>query len=400
MEALAPVRRTTRLTAPGRIVLPVAAASLAASWAFGGVVGLFSSTAVASLLLALLLTRRHLASLCVVPPGPARVHVGDSFTPKITLVRDGGLLAARHLRLYCGEGADFGERSAGHRLAVLPGERARVPITYRLHRRGRHRELDLVVSSTFPLGLVVHRLIYRLPVDFLALPRLGSLNDLGRLPRGRRDPVPQPRPLEHGEEELYGVRDWREGESMRRVHWRLTARRGRRIVREMRLQAEPPVNLVLATQVMQVLPLEAPRRRFERSVSLVATLAEHFLRRGRSVRLTLAGSEDVRLEVARGRGGLLRLLTALAEVKFEAGDPEAAIASAIEGVPDGEVPIAVIVGDGGPRPASRALTIDVEHPDTQRIFLPGRPWGHAWGGEAPSSFASVAEGVASSEGAW
>ena len=348
-------------------------------------VGLFSSTAVASLLLALVLTRHHLAGLRVAPPGEARVHVGDTFTPVITLVRDGGLLAARHLLLSCGEGAELGERLAGHRLAVMPGERVRVPITHRLRRRGRHRELELVVSSTFPLGLVVHRLIYRLPVDFLALPRLGSLNDLGRLPHGRRDAVAQPRPFEQGEEELYGVRDWREGESMRRVHWRLTARRGRRIVREMRLHAEPPVNLVLATLVQRVAPLEAPRRRFERSVSLVATIAEHFLRRGRTVRLTLAGSEDVRLEVGRGRGGLVRLLTALAEVRFDAGDPEAAIARAIETMPAGEVPIAVFVGDGGARPAGRALSIDVEHPDTQRIFLPGRPWGHAWVGEAPSS---------------
>ncbi|MEM7234006.1 MAG: DUF1549 and DUF1553 domain-containing protein, partial [Planctomycetota bacterium] len=36
-----------------------------------------------------------------------------------------------------------------------------LPISHRLHRRGRHHELQLVVASSFPMGLVEHRLHYR-----------------------------------------------------------------------------------------------------------------------------------------------------------------------------------------------------------------------------------------------
>ncbi|MEM7305587.1 MAG: DUF58 domain-containing protein [Planctomycetota bacterium] len=373
---LKPVRRTTRLTPSGRIALPVAGASLLASWAFGGLLGLFASTSVAALVLALALTRWHLRGLRVLPPGPARVHVGDVFTPEVMLVAGGSFHGARYLRLACGEGDGFVEHAAGQRLALGPGERARVPISHRLHRRGRHHELQLVVASSFPMGLVEHRLHYRLPVEFLALPRLGSLGELGALPRARREPLHEQQPFERGEEEFYGVRDWREGESLRRVHWRLSARRGRRIVREYRLHAEPPVHLVLGTHVAGTVPLDAPRRRFERAVSLAATVAEHFLRRGRAVRLTLAGDELFAVDAARGRGGLMRVPTALADVGFSAGSPREAVERGLQRVPEGEVPIAVFVGDGSTGASlGRALSIDVLSPETGRMFLPARPWG-------------------------
>ena len=385
--ARAAYRSTTRLTMAGRVALPVSAASLVGSWAFGGLIGLFASTSVAVLVCAWWLTRRQLSGLTLGPPPPARVHVGDAFHPEVTLQHDGRGPGTWHLRLTCGEASGTAERPAGSRFRLVPGERLRLPLEHRLLRRGRHPQLEVSVGSTFPFGLVEHRLHFRLPVDFLALPRLGSLNDLGRLPQGARDPQPQPRPFERGEEEFYGVRAWREGESVRRVHWRLSARRGRRVLREYRLNAEPPVHLVLATCVPQDTPLDAPRKRFERSVSLTATLAEHFLRRGRSLRLTLSGSEPVTHPLVRGRGGLLRLLSTLAEVGFVHGDSAQAADQGLGSVPRGEVPIAVFVGSrpSAPKPEGGPLRIDVLDPGLQRLFLPGAALGHggsAGGGRA------------------
>jgi len=384
-DALPPVRTRTRLSTAGRSAVPVAAASLIASWLFGGVIGLFASAAVAALLLAVVLARLSLSGLRVAPPAPARAHVGDVF-PLALELENAGSFRARHVGVRCGDerGRD-GVRCA----RIAPGERVRVVATHRLLRRGRHRTLVVTLSSSFPFGLVDRRATFELPCELLALPRLGSLNELTRLPHVRRSDVQAPARLVRGDEEFYGVRAWREGMSMRRVHWKLSARRGRRIVREMRAEEDAPVRLTLVACVPEALPLDAPRRRFERAVSLTATLAEHFLRAGRTVRLAFADSASAMgpgsgsgpaVEAARGRAGLLRILTALAEV-----EPRLATLDEVERASAGAQPsrdelvLVVFVGDGATsldeRRGAGVFAIDVEHPDAERLYLGGRRWG-------------------------
>jgi uncharacterized protein (DUF58 family) len=385
-DAFPPVRSTTVLTTAGRAAVPAAGASLLASWAFGGVIGLFASSAVAALLLALLLARLHVGGVRVASPSPARAHVGDAFPLELELCNASPSFAAHHLDVATGDG---GERGRARCPRIAPGERVRVPVAHRLLRRGRYRTLLVTVATSFPLGLVERRLAFELPCDLLALPRLGSLNDLGRLSRERRQDLPNRAQLARGDEEFYGVRAWRAGMSLRRVHWRLSARRGRRIVREMRREEEAPLHLMLVTTALAGMPLDAPRRRFERAVSLTATLAEHFLRDGRRLRLTLVGplgergERDASFEVTRGRAGLLRVLTALAEVEMRPGAP-AEVLGALERAHPAragrrerdEARIAVYVGDGAAPPPARGLVaIDVEHPDADRLFLSGRRWG-------------------------
>jgi uncharacterized protein (DUF58 family) len=384
LPPLPPTRASTRLTAAGRAALPAAGASLIASWAFGGVIGLFAATAVAALALALLLARLHAAGVRVAPPGPLRAHVGDAFPLELELANV-GRLAARHLIIAAGEGA--GERGAAGLAALAPGASLRVAVPHRLRRRGRHATLVVTVASAFPLALVERRLVFELPADLLALPRLGSLNDLGRLPEARRcDAARRARP-QRGDEEFYGVRAWRAGESLRRVHWRLSARRGRRIVREMRNEDEPPVHLTLATLASAGPPFDAPRRGFERAVSLTATLAEHLLRDGRTLRLVLAGAADATVDAARGRAGLLRVLTALAEVEMRVAaagadgalpaELRAALRRAAERARSarGAAHVAVLAGGGAGATFAGLRAIDVDHPDAARLFLPGRRWG-------------------------
>jgi uncharacterized protein (DUF58 family) len=196
--------------------------------------------------------------------------------------------------------------------------------------------------------------------------------------------------LARGDEEFYGVRAWREGMSLRRVHWRLSARRGRRIVREMRSEEDAPIHLMLVTVVPSGMPVEGPRRRFERAVSLAATLAEHFLRAGRRVRLSLLDSAGERAPTSessagawRGRAGLLGVLVALAEAEPRFGalrDVELALGGMRAS--RSETKLAIYVGDGasnhvggGVGGAPGWFAIDVEHPDASRLFSSGRRWG-------------------------
>jgi len=376
LELARPVRASTALTQVGRILLPFAGASLLASWILGGVLGFFCATSCALLALALLITRWHVGSLRLGSPAAIQVQVGDTFTLAIDVKNTARILHARDVVFACGVGDEKDLRPEGHMLVLRPGETRRVHVVHRLHQRGRHKELHIVLSSAFPFGLVRRRLYFQLPVNILGLPRLGSLHDLGRLPLAKPRLSATPRPRERGEEEFYGVRDWREGESVRRVHWRLSARRGRRIVREFRQNVEPAIQLVFVTCVSRPLTVGVPKRMFERSVSLAATVAEHFLRRGRAVRLTIAGEHADLLPEVRGRAGLLHLLAVLAEVHQESGDPRGALERARTRLgPQRAELIGVLVGDSASeRAPAGALLLDVQDPDIDTLFLPGRPW--------------------------
>jgi uncharacterized protein (DUF58 family) len=241
--------------------------------------------------------------------------------------------------------------------------------------------LALRVASAFPLGLVRCELRFDLPVELLAFPRLLGLGELGQLPGGADDRAFDRSRVSAGDEELAGVREWREGESLRHVHWRISARRGELVLREMRRPSERPVELVLATLVDGPPTAAGRRRAFELAVSLAATLAEHHLRRGHAVRLRLAGEGEPETMLLRGRDGLWRALARLALVEAREGDPVGAAARALARTGpagrDGERAIAVVAArlrtPAGA--ARRCVWLDADDPRTDELARRGRPFG-------------------------
>lgn len=326
----------------------------------------------------------HVRGLRAAAPDALRVFAGEGFVLDVPVRNGGRLFALRDVLLFAAEPEGPGARPLGRVGGLAPGEEERAPLAWRLPRRGRHRALAFSAATRFPLGLVWCRAAFELPADLLALPRLGSLGDLGRLPAATLSGERLPRPRRAGDDEPYAVREWREGESQRNVHWKLSARRGRRILREHRRREEPAVHLVLATARTGARAGED--RAFERAVGLAATLGEHWLRRGRVVRLALVGGRAgeeaavVELPPLRGRAGLLRMLEALAEVAPSEGDPLACVRAGLARVRAGEAAFGVLAGDGRtpiPRPgrARREVVLDACAPDLELVYLPGRAWG-------------------------
>lgn len=99
--------------------------------------------------------------------------------------------------------------------------------------RGVLRASHLVVEAADPLGMVRDR--GSLPDRELALvyPRFAPL---GGPPRQRELEAAVAAPRAGAGTELFGTREYRAGDSLRRIHWRLSARRGELVVREY----EPP----------------------------------------------------------------------------------------------------------------------------------------------------------------
>ena len=367
-------RTTLRLTPAGVVLLPIALIGLLLSLTLVGKAALVTATVCALLALAPVASTSCLRGLSVRAPAPRQAFVGEGFAIELSVTNRAWLLTARHVFLWHGHGRRRDPVPSGRLDAIAPGETRRVPTAHRMFERGRHEKLRLVMASSFPFGLVECRREFSLPVDFLALPCPGHLRDMRRLQRARSGmSVDLRRPL-FGEEELYGLREWREGESLRRAHWKISARRGRTILREFRGAGRAPVQLVLSTWVPAVGAGRHPS--FEKAVSLTATLCEYFLREGHRLRLVLDGPEPIDLHSVRGGRTLLVFLAVLAEVKAHQGDPHQVVRALPSRPGHEEIFIAVLAGGGREKTASAGedvIVFDVDDPDTERVFQRGRP---------------------------
>ena len=88
--------------------------------------------------------------------------------------------------------------------------------------------------------------------------------------------------------DLLGVRPYRRGDPLRRVHWGLTARHGELIVREVQSNAVPRVQIVLDTRPAAHAG-SGPDGSREWAIRVAASLAEGWIDQGAEVELILDG---------------------------------------------------------------------------------------------------------------
>jgi uncharacterized protein (DUF58 family) len=173
---------------------------------------------------------------------------------------------------------------------VPPGGSLRGSYQGRLNRRGRYRVGPLRLSTRFPFGLVRRTITLNQCEMLTVFPRIGRLT---RRWVSRQRPSfaeTRRRELRRGlEGDFYGLRPWRSGDGLRRVHWRTSARLGELVVR----QFEQPRSrdVVLLVELWQP---EQPRQEHlesvELAVSFAATLTADLCRRaGGNVSVDVTG---------------------------------------------------------------------------------------------------------------
>jgi uncharacterized protein (DUF58 family) len=206
----------------------------------------------------------------------------------------------------------------------------------RLWTRGRYELGPLEVSSGFPFGLMRRRGVVDDRRKLTVYPRIGHLtpawsrhceNALVGSQRVRRQQT-------QSEGDFYGLRDWREGDSHRWIHWRTSARRDKLVVRQYERQRRQDVVLLLDLWQPKN-PTEDQLDAVELAISFAATILADVCRQGGSqVRLLVGGRERQTVHGAASQGLLGELMTALATAEpTDANAPSHLAADGLQGVP-------------------------------------------------------------------
>lgn len=178
--------------------------------------------------------------------------------------------------------------------------------------RGRLAFTAIAVATRFPFGLLTKYITVFSEHEVVAFPELGRLQtDIRAAARSFDIADGQGAPSRvFGDEEYFGIREYRAGDNPRRIHWRRSARTGQLIVREMsRVQA---VQLWCILNTRTRVDDFGARQRLESAISCAATVICDLLERGAKVGLVCNGDPLVVLPPAGGRGHRPRLLRELA----------------------------------------------------------------------------------------
>jgi uncharacterized protein (DUF58 family) len=207
-------------------------------------------------------------------------------------------------------------------LKILAGRTQSAPYQHVFARRGLYRFHGFRIATRFPFGLFKKSRDLEAPGEALVYPALRPIaipaaaawqgGESPRARRGRRG-------------EFFGLRELRQGDDIRDVHWRSSARHRRLLIREYEEESQRRAVIHLDNALPGDAD-EAAQAGLERAVETAASLAVAYLRRGYAVRLV---SRSGAVASSGDPGQRHRILRALALL------PAAAPGAPFAGVPDG-----------------------------------------------------------------
>ncbi len=235
------------------------------------------------LIAAVLVSRARLRMSCERSVEPAQVPLGSPMHGKIILGQD-GRLPAGILLLEDAVPAELGSRP---RFLVdkanLSWQReVHYPLLGRV--RGRFSTGPLMVRTTDPFGLVRLDRQFVSTTEVLVTPRVVPLPAMRTA--GGAGSTGEARPHRIG---IVGqddalVREYRQGDDVRRVHWRSTARRGELMVRREEQALDPSASIILDSRSTAHAG-HGINNSIEWAISAAASIAVHFLDDGFGVEI-------------------------------------------------------------------------------------------------------------------
>jgi uncharacterized protein (DUF58 family) len=173
------------------------------------------------------------------------------------------------------------------------------------------------VSSEFTPGLFTYRRVVPVVNRLLVYPRVGVLHRRLLDPLLARVEYSELAATDfaRGQEEFAGLREFREGDNPRDIHWKMSARIPNRLLtREHEDPRVRDITILLETYFPK--PHDSRRRnRLERAVPFAATLADALLAQGYHVRFRAFAPDPIAVDLDPRRPGIDDLLQELALLK-------------------------------------------------------------------------------------
>ena len=306
------------MTQRGRRVLILALGLYIAAWGFGTAVmfpvaiGLALAPAAAWAWVRLLDRPMRLRRRT----GHLELVEGQSFAVGLEVTADGGPMPGRAVVVDC----------VGERPVTAPVVRAgrvlrgRYEVASALRGRYRLGDAKLVIDDGF--GLAETRIPLDRSDEVIVYPRVYPLEGLFTDAGGMSGE--QGRALLHRTAgyDLHSIRDHQRGESLRRVHWRSTAKRRKLMVKELQDTPRDEASVLLDGDIRAVAG-ERPESTFDYQVRAAASLLHRLVESGQRSALVIHGASHTRIRVGDAGGHWATALGALA-----GAEPDAPRASA------------------------------------------------------------------------
>jgi uncharacterized protein (DUF58 family) len=255
--------------------------------------------------------------------------------------------------------------------------------------RGRYEFEGAVAVIEDPFGL--ERVEQRLeaPGALLVYPRLVELDRLfseggTRSHDGRRLLLRRPSGFD-----LHSVRDYEHGDSLRKVHWRSTARRGQLMVKELEDSPRDEVAVVLDAD-----PEAVVGQSFDVQVRAAGSLLLSHVRRGRRAVLVVNGARAQQQGVRSAEGDWRQALDLLAAAEPEPGPPLAAVLSDESSAVARSLELAVVTASLPPRLVERLVERSLASGSVSLVFVDPASFAGALPKPLPELLRLQAAGVA------
>jgi uncharacterized protein (DUF58 family) len=276
----------------------------------------------------------------------------------------------------------------GERETPLVRRHGRLRGRYLLRRvpRGRYPIEDTEIVIEDPFGL--ERVTVELPANasILVYPRLVDVDRLfsesgARTPEGRRLLLRRPSGFD-----LHSVRDYQQGESLRRVHWPTTAKRGHLMVKELEDSPRDETAVLLDADGSVVVG-DRHDSSFELAVRAAGSIVKSHASRGRRAALVVNSGRPVYQRVHSFDGDWHRALEILAAVEADGHTPVANMLADEAGPASRAIELTVVTSSLSPRLVERLAHRALAHHGASLVYVD------------PASFAAGAPGVPVESGA-
>jgi uncharacterized protein (DUF58 family) len=230
--------------------------------------------------------------------------------------------------------------------------------------RGRYSFEDVRVELSDPFGLECAVVQLPAPGALLVYPRLVRLEHLfseagARSHDGRRLLMRRPSGFE-----LHSVRDYEQGESLRRVHWPSTARRGQLMVKELEDAPRDEIAVLLDADARSVVG-----ESFDVQVRAAGSILEAYVRHGRRAVLVVASDRREMQQVHSPAGDWRRALELLAAVEPTGRSPASGLLATEDGPVARALDLVVVTARLDPGLIDRLLHRGLSRRDVSLVYV-------------------------------